>query len=232
MHQTLPQRFSVLRKRGLPARDALHRARALTQPVYATEPFIGSHFPFDRNSRNESDVCRFRWVEHVTFLGWRRAGYADDIRSSMRHRGWFADTHQHEVYRGIVYRLPGVRFVFGYADPVNSDCALIANATTQDIDDAARRADQIAERFAERDRDYDEAWHAVSNAIESRRSARAIVSDTLANLRELETCDSPRIRDAILSAFNHAWTAYRSASSSLRDVIAQTAEFNISAAEF
>ena len=232
MHKTIPQRFSVLRKRGVPARNALDRARALTQPVYATQPFIGAPFPFDRNSRTESDACRFRWVEHVTLLAWRHAGYADDIRSSMRHRGWFADTHQDEVYRGIVYRLPGGRFVFGYADPVNSDCALIANATTQDIDDAARRADQIAERFAERDRDYDEAWHAVFNAVANRRAARAIAGDALANLRELETCDSPRIRATILSAFYHAWTAYRSASSTLRDVLAQTAEFNISADEF
>lgn len=232
MHQTIPERYTVLRKRGVPARAALYLARTLIKPVYITEPFIGSPFPFDSQNQNEPDVCGFRWVEQVTFLGWRCAGYADDIRSSMRHRGWFADAHQDEVYRGIVYRLPGGRFVSGYADPVNADCALIANATTQDIDDAARSADQIAERFAERDRYYSEAWHAVSNAVASRRSARAIASDALANLRELETCDSPRIHAAILSAFNHAWTAYRSANSALQDVLAQTAEFNISAAEF
>ncbi len=232
MHQTIPQRYIELRKRGVPARYALNRARSLITSVYATEPFIGAPFPFDRNNRIEPDICGFRWVEHVSLLGWRCAGYADDIRSSMRHRGWFADAHQDEVYRGIVYRLPGGRFVPGYADPVNSDCALLANATTQDIDDAARIADQIAETFAERDRNYSEAWHAVSDAVASRRSARAIVSDALANLRELETCDSPRIRAAILIAFHHAWTAYRSANSALQDVLSQSAEFDISATEF
>lgn len=232
MHQSIPQRYKELRKRGVPARDALNRSRTLITSVYATEPFIGAPFPFDRNGRTEPDICGFRWVEHVSLLGWRCAGYADEIRSSMRHRGWFADAHQDEVYRGIVYRLPGGRYIPGYADPVNSDCALIANATTQDIDDAARIADQIAERFAERDRYYSESWHAVSDAVASRRSARSIVSDALADLRELETCDSPRIRASILSAFNHAWTAYRSATSALQNVLSQTAEFDISAADF
>lgn len=232
MLQTISQRYRVLRLRGSPAHAALMRARNLTTAIYAYEPFIGAPFSFESDSKTEPAHCRFRWVENVTLLGWRCAGFADDIRQSIRHRGWFADAHQDEVYRGIVYRLPGGRFVCGYADPGNSDCALIANATTQDIDDAARRADQVAERFATRDREYSEARHAVSNAVANRRSARTVVSEALADLRELETCFSPRIRAVIISKFHTAWSGYRADSKALSRILNQASEFGISASEF
>lgn len=232
MQQTLSTRYKNLRRRGLKAHEAIARARTLEKPVYTAEPFIGPPFPFDRRSHShDPDEC-YRWVEHVSALGWRAVGFADDIIPSLRHRGWYADTHCDEVYRGIVYRLPGNRFVFGYADPINLDCALLANWLADDAHDAARSADSIAERFADRDRAFDDAWHAVHSAVQKRREARAEVREALADLRELESCDSPRIKTTIRSAFDDAWSYYRRARASLREILEDSASFGIEASEF
>lgn len=231
MQQTLHSRYTHLRKRGLSAHAALRRARRLNKRIHTVEPFIGPPFPFDRNRGQVSADDQYRWIEHVSDLGWRSAGFADQILG-LRHQGWYADSLYDEVYRGIVYRLPGGRFVPGYADPINHGCALLANWTAHDQKEAARSADRIAERFAERNRAHDEAWHCVRRAVEERRDARAAVIDAIGDLRELETCDSPRIRTTITTAFERAWSRYRKTCESLRDALDHSAPFHIKASEF
>lgn len=232
MQQPLPIRYANLRRRGHTAFEAIARARTLQKPVFHAEPFIGPPFPFDRASRSHEPNECYRWVEFISALEWRAVGFADEIISSLRHRGWYADTHYDDVYRGIVYRLPGNRFLFGYADPINPDCALLANCFSADAHEAARSADTIAQRFAERDRSFDEAWHAVEEAVEMRRDARDKVREALADLRELESCDSPRIKTTIRSAFDQAWSRYVRARASLRKILDGSASFGIKASEF
>lgn len=111
-----------------------------------------------------------RWVENVS-CGLRLVGFADEIaadegrRRAIDHKGWFLtdDNWSGEVMRGVVYQLPardGARYVYGYADPYNDDCALLCFDAEADKLDAARYADQFAERFAEQERDYQRAWQA------------------------------------------------------------------------
>lgn len=102
-----------------------------------------------------------RWVENVSD-GLRRVGFADEI-NRMRHRGWFTDDDgdRDEVFRGSVYRLPArdgmPQFVYGYDDPCNDDCALLSFDPVADEKEAARYADDVAESFAEAERDYHRA---------------------------------------------------------------------------
>lgn len=231
MHQSLQDRFTHLRRRGLSAHAALAKARDLEKGIHTPQPYIGPPFSFDRNKEPVQADHQYRWVEHVSDLGWRCAGFADQILG-LRHQGWYADSFYDEVYRGIVYRLPGGRFIGGYADPINQGCALLANWSTLDEKDAARSADRIAERFAERDRDYDEAWHCVLGAVEARRDARADVIEAAQDLRDLETCDSPRIRSKITQGFKDAWALYRSSCTLLRKALDHAAPYHIKASEF
>lgn len=124
-----------------------------------------------------------RWVENVS-KGWRLIGYADDLNRSIQHTGWFTDGDgMSETLRGIVYRLPSRKgspvYAVGYADPWNDDCALLEIVTDCDDDsDAALRADSIAERCAETDREYQDAWQlgrkyaSASETIASERETR------------------------------------------------------------
>lgn len=111
-----------------------------------------------------------RFVENVS-KGLRFVGFADEIARSegsraIDHNGWYTDdVFQDETYRGVVYQLPshgkgGTCFVYGYADPNNDDCALLAFDVTGDKLEAAKQADRFAEIFAEHEREYQEAWHA------------------------------------------------------------------------
>ena len=105
-----------------------------------------------------------RWVENVSY-GLRLVDFADKI-IRLSHRGWFTedDGDNGEVYRGIVYQLPArdgeEQFVYGYADPNNDDCALLSFDIETDKEDAARYADDFAERFAEEARDFSRTWAA------------------------------------------------------------------------
>lgn len=110
-----------------------------------------------------------RWVENAS-RGLRLVGFADEITRdegpyrAVRHTGWFTDDDQTEKYRGVVYLLPSrgePRYVFGYADPNNDDCALLCFGEPEnEKPDAARAADRFAEIFAEEACAYSEAWQA------------------------------------------------------------------------
>ena len=111
-----------------------------------------------------------RWVENAS-RGLRLVGFADEIasaegrRRTINHKGWHTDEDggNGEYYRGVVYLLPSrgaPAYVYGYADPCNDDCALLCFDPEADKMDAARYADQFAERFAEDQRDCDRAYQA------------------------------------------------------------------------
>ena len=133
-----------------------------------------------------------RWVENVS-LGLRLVGFADEIareagyRSRIDHQGWFTDDDQREVFRGVVYLLPsrgGPQYVYGYADPNNSDCAVLCFDPKSDKLEAARAADRFAEIHAEHERDYQEAWRAgrrveeiADEIVTTRREALEIAAE-------------------------------------------------------
>lgn len=107
-----------------------------------------------------------RWIENAS-RGLRLVGFADEILPrSIQHKGWFTmdDGDNGEVYRGVVYQLPArngeTRYVYGYADPNNDDCALLSFDLVSDKAEAAKYADRFAEIFAEYERDYNRAWDA------------------------------------------------------------------------
>lgn len=115
-----------------------------------------------------------RWVENVSD-GLRLVGYADEIARTegrwrlIDHKGWYTDDDgsNGQTLRGVVYQLPARRgqklaqYVYGYADPNNDDCALLCfEEPTGEVMRAALAADHFAERFAEAERAYDEAWQA------------------------------------------------------------------------
>lgn len=106
-----------------------------------------------------------RWIENAS-KGLRRVGYVDEI-ISLNHTGWYTDEFGDSKMRGIVYQLPARNgkpvFAYGYDDPNNLDCALLCfdnDAATKE--DAARMADRFAEKNAEEEREYQEAWQAGS----------------------------------------------------------------------
>ena len=129
-----------------------------------------------------------RWIENVS-LGLRLVGFADEILPRLRHKGWFIDEDlQDEVYRGVVYQLPShkgeTRFVYGYADPYNKDCALICFDLQSEKEDTARHADRMAEIFAEEQRDYSRAQRAgmeytdlAEEIVSKRKEALAIATE-------------------------------------------------------
>jgi hypothetical protein len=171
-----------------------------------------------------SRSTRYRWIENATCgLGWRGI-YADEIGESWNrlidHKGWYSSDDCSEVYRGIVYRLPGGRFLYGYADPNNPDCALIADDIASNERDAALAADNVARHFAEAEREYQEANNRLFMAKEKAHTLRVMVREAIEDVRALETCDSPRLQMRIKTRFQSAWAEYRASMDTLVQVLA------------
>ncbi len=103
---------------------------------------------------------RRRFVADPAEVGLRFEGWSDAV-VTLRHRGWYADSLQDEVYRGAVFRLParrGVpRFMIGYGESL-SDGFVLDPTTIWDDDPigAAFSADAMAERAAEAARAFEE----------------------------------------------------------------------------
>ena len=130
-----------------------------------------------------SDITRqperpeYAWVEKPTKNGLRLVGFADEIAKrdyahcgGIGHNGWYIDDFQDVVYRGVVYQLPGkhgkARYLAGYADPYNDAAFLGLGRVFEGLPDpdtardAAYAADAIAERAAEREREFNEVANA------------------------------------------------------------------------
>jgi hypothetical protein len=115
------------------------------------------HIEYNREWTPAHSSERYRWVEHVS-RGLRMVGTSYDIRREAGHykaeQGWYTDSFQDETTEGIVYQLPTKdgksRFIPANSDPRNEDCAVVDfHAITDDKVEAARWANQMAERYAE-----------------------------------------------------------------------------------
>lgn len=107
----------------------------------------------------------------------RSIRFADDVLPrAIQHKGWFADSKGYGdrgVIRGIVASLSHGRFLSGYHWSDNGEHVLFVRHVFDSEDDAARDADQEAERYAELCRDEDERFRAVIDAeslVESKES--------------------------------------------------------------
>lgn len=150
----LQQNYAYWRMFGMTARAAWRAANDPAQPrrYGAWSPSIVY------NSTSDGNV---RWVENAAD-GLRFVGFADEILPRMRHKGWFTrSVDPNETYRGVVYSLPHGRYVAGYADPNNEGAALLCfDMGIDDKEQAAREADHFAERHADKEREYNDAWDA------------------------------------------------------------------------
>lgn len=115
--------------------------------------------------------ARFRWVEHPG-KGLRFVGKAHEIRGSeggnlpyfdrslVNHTGWFTDIYQDgETVCGEVYQLPARNGQSLYVPAVsdaygNEGSILDFHSITDDLKDAVRWSDSMAERIAEDDREF------------------------------------------------------------------------------
>ena len=83
-----------------------------------------------------------------------RWDWCDEISGArIRHTGWWTDEYCDSKIRGIVVRLPHGRFMAGWSMGEGMASSLDPDVY-DDIIDAARAADSIAETAAEREREY------------------------------------------------------------------------------
>lgn len=97
---------------------------------------------------------RFAYLNSDFFPGLRWE-YADEIAPrAIRHTGWYCDEYQDETIRGIVLRLPkGRGFLAGWTMGKGMATEIDVSWVHEDEIEAARAADERAERAAERMRE-------------------------------------------------------------------------------
>lgn len=163
---------------------------------------------------------RYRFVEHAS-RGLRLVGFADTI-VRLNHTGWYTDSDYSTLMRGVVYQLPSrkgcTQYLAGYADPWNDDAAFLCMDIEHDKEDAARFADRIAEIYAEKERDYQDAWRAALDAKEKAQEARDHVRAEIEMLRELGDITNPGAAIAF-RCYDAALDAYRDTMSKLGDAL-------------
>ena len=198
--------FAWHRQQGKTATDALAAMRA---DVAAGKLRFPAHYPDANADFAAHGESRVRFIENPAALGLRLVGLAHDaapaghayLRAAVDHTGWHLDPDGcGETVAGVVYRTSGkdgrARYLVGYADPWNADkdgngpallslSPLIGDRLDSDWDqdsvlrDAARRADSIAERMADDERNYQDAnragREAREKAVEMRETARGYV---------------------------------------------------------
>lgn len=206
MDEATKQNFAYWRARRQTASVALREARADTakgkRRYGACVPAIGYN---PRRDAYGFKACA--WIENAAD-GLRLKGFADEIRKSIGHKGWYTDEDGfNEVLRGIVYQLPArngeARFVYGYADPNNKGAAYLSFDYETDEDEAARLADRLAERVADEEREYNRAWQAGADYAElgeDVKGARRAILELVAErrkARELAASGFPAICDTL-----------------------------------
>lgn len=84
-----------------------------------------------------------------------RFDYADDVVSSITHKGWFCDAYGDQTIRGIVLRLSHGRYLAGWTmgEGMASKCD---RKIYSDPEDCALMADELARIAADNQRDFDE----------------------------------------------------------------------------
>lgn len=139
-----------------------------------------------------------RWSE--TPEDWSELkGRADELLESVQHQGWYLDGFGDAVVFGIVRKVRmrgGVRFLAAISDPFNGDKYGNGPALVEvhedgsplwydDAREAARASDQIAQQYAEREREYQEGWRERNDAEEAADEMQAAIKTARKEAREL-----------------------------------------------
>lgn len=192
------------------ARSALELARAdVAAGVERTAPSGPWRRPAD------CETIYFESQNDAARAGFRFVTYADQICSSIQHKGWFTDREfQEDTFRGAVFQLATgprglARFAAGYWESTSEGFVLwiggrsaVHRETISDrwafdsrpdmgpCVDAAYSADEWARVAAEEECDYQEAWRAGQDwsdlAVEI-EEARREIRKVLAERRALKT---------------------------------------------
>lgn len=209
---TIKDYYKHLRANGSLATNAIKMAR---------DNYAAGRNLYDIPSRNKiyynpANNKGGRWVENVS-NGLRVKGYADELGvRGIDHKGWYTDSDGiGDKLRGIVYLLPskgkGERYAYGYADPCNPDCAFLVfdDAFTDDLTGAARAADSEAEKYAEEQREYNDAYAAGDlyrierdGAKDDKETARQLIRE-MRGARKRDWQTTPGICAALRSQVRH-----------------------------
>lgn len=144
-----------------------------------------------RNWRSVGKNGRYIVMNISAVEGLRDVGHADEV-IRLNHRGWFADAHQDDTYRGHVWQLPARNgepaYICGYADEDGGAVILSASNGQLDVtsekEDAARWADGLAERNARRDCEYSEADQKLQAALDTVAEHKAEAGQIIRALRD------------------------------------------------
>lgn len=118
----------------------------------------------------------------------------DVMRAADRYRfdsrGWYMspDNVDGNIAEGHVMRLPGRRgFVPGVSFSGSDGVTCYPNDIHETAEEAARAADGYAERIAEKEREYQEAWQRGTECADLESEAESIRSDIVLAVSDLRT---------------------------------------------
>lgn len=170
--------------------------------------------------------------------GLRDVGSAGDVLGGYRCGGWFTDEDAGETYTGHVWQLPARGgepvYIAGYTESSDTgyavlDCSLTGVTLFDSKEDAARAGDALAERMAERERDYNAGWREAQELSEAcdelREQLRTIRKDAAnaAMVYGALPSSASAAREFTLSKF---WGYRMAFSKCLAQLIEKRAEFN------
>lgn len=140
-------------------------------------------------------------------------------------RGWYCDAHQSETIRGRVSLLPHGRFV---AWIVWSDCdGITVDASTfHDARSAWFRADDMARRMAEDEREHSERWNEAREHAENRDAARVTLRNARSKARALVQAlrDQGAVVPTLCDILRERIAEHRATMRAALDTIAETRE--------
>jgi hypothetical protein len=167
---------------------------------------------------------RLRWVENASD-GLRIVGAAHELLPRMRHHGWHLDPlNDGDTVHGVVLALPGKdrlpRYVPAVSDPWNDDCYTVDFHHVQDDkEECARDADGMAERYADREREYqtrETAKALIEEARERIATERKTLHELSAEMRAAQPGNYAREYRAICAALRKRIAEHRAA---VRDAV-------------
>ncbi|WP_052159475.1 hypothetical protein [Alcaligenes faecalis] len=147
------RRLAMLRKRA----DELNQ-RHPTMPGNATWRDV-RHCGFHNHRESRCELSPTegkgapRWYCHAGPAFEREIFVDESEEARIDHTGWFADTWQDNVIRGLIVRLPHGRFLVGHYEKDSGE-RVYYSELYDDERTAVYRADSLAQRVAEEETEY------------------------------------------------------------------------------
>jgi len=188
------------------------KALALARIAIEKKEDAGSWSPWRVN--NEYEWQSYLGFKHCRWLGidelrdMRRVGFADKI-IRLNHTGWYCDPCGDDPIQGVVYQLPahkGVsRYIYGYAEPRNDE-AFLCFDWCDSKECAARKADNMAERTADKEREHRAKELANDEIEDAKQRINQIRGECLELTREIRgNTYSPAVCLSIRKRIESMW---------------------------